>query len=212
MIRAVCLALSLALLPLPAVAHKVVMGVFPSGTQIEGELGFSSGDTAKEGTPIEVFDENGTKLGETVTDADGFFVFTPRTAVTHVFRANLGAGHVGEATMPADEVAALLGTSVVGAAASSVANAAAPETPGAAATIAIAAEPNTAQLTSAPPALGADDIARIVRDEMRPLRKEIAAYKEKNDLQSILGGIGYIVGLFGLGFYVAARHRLRSAT
>ncbi|NIY97843.1 cobalt ABC transporter permease, partial [Salipiger sp. HF18] len=47
-----------------------------------------------------------------------------------------------------------------------------------------------------------------VRDEVRPLRREIAAYREHNDLQSILGGIGYIVGLFGLGFYLAARRKL----
>ena len=51
-------------------------------------------------------------------------------------------------------------------------------------------------------------IAEAVRDELRPLRREIAAYREKNDLQTILGGIGYIVGIFGLGFYVAARRRL----
>ena len=51
-------------------------------------------------------------------------------------------------------------------------------------------------------------IAQAVRDEMRPLRREIAAYREHNDFQTILGGIGYIVGLFGLGFYLAARRRL----
>ena len=40
------------------------------------------------------------------------------------------------------------------------------------------------------------------------LEAEIAAYREHNDFQTILGGIGYIVGLFGLGFYLAARRRL----
>ena len=54
-----------------------------------------------------------------------------------------------------------------------------------------------------------DAIAEAVRNEVRPLRREIAAYKEKNDLQTILGGIGYIAGLFGVGFYVAARRRLK---
>jgi nickel transport protein len=51
-------------------------------------------------------------------------------------------------------------------------------------------------------------ISEAVRAEIRPLRREIAAYREHNDLQSILGGIGYIVGLFGIGFYVAARKKL----
>ena len=43
---------------------------------------------------------------------------------------------------------------------------------------------------------------------MRPLRQEITAYRNHNDLQTILGGIGYIAGLFGLGCYLAARRRL----
>ena len=50
-------------------------------------------------------------------------------------------------------------------------------------------------------------IAEAVRAEIRPLRREIIAYKEKNDLQTILGGIGYIVGLFGLWFFLAARRQ-----
>jgi nickel transport protein len=49
------------------------------------------------------------------------------------------------------------------------------------------------------------ELRAAVRLETKPLRKEIAAYKEKNDLQTILGGIGYIIGLFGIGFYIAAR-------
>ncbi|SNS94605.1 cobalt ABC transporter permease [Antarctobacter heliothermus] len=184
--RFLILILTLCALPLPALAHKVIASVFPSGSAIEGEIGFSNGSMAPD-LPVQVYGPDGALLGETVTDADGFFLFTPTTAVTHIFRADLGAGHVAETTMPADEVAAVLGVK-------------APETP-----------------TTAPPpvatgvALSAADraeIARIVRDEMRPLRREIAAYREKNDLQTILGGLGYILGLFGLAFYIAARRRL----
>jgi nickel transport protein len=51
-----------------------------------------------------------------------------------------------------------------------------------------------------------------VRDELRPLRREITAYKEKNDLQSILGGIGYIFGFFGIAYYIAARRLRDKAT
>ncbi len=224
MIRPALLALALALAPLPAVAHKVVMGVFPSGTQIEGELGFSNGD-APEGQRIEVFDDDGGKLGETVTDADGFFLFTPVEGVTHIFQADMGAGHIAEVTMPAAEVAAIVakgdtatpgagatigwsdGTAPsVPAASAAPADPETPPVPADAATIAYAAPQITvAALTDAE----LDAIARIVRDETRPLRHEIAAYKEKNDLQTILGGLGYIVGLFGVGFYIAARRKLR---
>ena len=182
------LALALCAMPLPARAHKVIASVFPSGSAIEGEIGFSSGDMATD-LPVQVFDPDGTLLGETITDGDGFFLFTPTQAVTHIFRADLGAGHVAETTMPAEDVASILGL-------------AAPE-PDTGPTAPLAAAAGVA-LSDA----DRSEIARIVRDEMRPLRREIAAYREKNDLQTVLGGIGYILGLFGLGFYIAARRRL----
>ncbi|PIE13606.1 MAG: cobalt ABC transporter permease [Rhodobacterales bacterium] len=179
------LLLLLMLFPGPALAHKVIASVFPSGDMIEGEIGFSNGDMAVN-TLVEVFDGAGNKLGETQTDEEGFFVFAPAGPVDHVFRADLGAGHVAEAVMPAAEL------------------------PG------LTAKKGTTDSETRPQgsgeeaglSLGEADIARIVRDEMRPLRREITAYKEKNDLQTILGGIGYIIGLFGIGFYLAARRKL----
>ncbi|MBR9892578.1 cobalt ABC transporter permease [bacterium] len=182
--------------PLPALAHKVIAGVFPSGDAIEGELGFSNGDKAA-GTEVVVTGPDGAELGRTITDEDGFFLFVPTAPVAHTFRADLGAGHVAEVTMPAEEVAGILG-------------AAAPATP--------EAEPPAVPAPAADADAGASiaalaetrrrAIAEAVRNEIRPLRREIAAYREHNDLQTILGGIGYIVGLFGLGFYLAARRRL----
>ncbi|SDI38062.1 hypothetical protein [Aliiruegeria lutimaris] len=216
MIRPAILALSLAIAPLPALAHKLIMGIFPSGNQIEGELGFSSGD-APEGQLIEVFDKAGDKLGETVTDADGFFLFTPSEPVSHRFRADMGAGHVAERVMLAEEVAPIVAKSN-GSAAATISwtdkpvAAAQPETSASAPAVTATTPQVVPQVVVA--ALNQaelDAIAKAVRDETRPLRQEIAAYKEKNDLQTILGGIGYIVGLFGFGFYIAARRKLKDA-
>ena len=58
--------------------------------------------------------------------------------------------------------------------------------------------------------LNSEELAAVVRAEMRPIRREIAALKETRDMQSILGGIGYIIGLFGVGFYLAARRKLKA--
>jgi len=182
LVLAVCCA------PLPALAHKVITGVFASGDAIEGEIGFSNGDMASD-TQVLVIGPDGTELGRIVTDADGFFIYTPTSPVAHTFFADLGAGHVAEITMPAEEVAHIMGVQAI-------------ETP--AATIPKGSA-ETAALFSAEEQ---QIIAKVVRDEMRPLRREIAAYREHNDLQTILGGIGYIVGLFGLGFYLAARRKL----
>jgi len=176
--------------PLPALAHKVIAGVFPSGSSIEGELGFSNGDMAVD-TEVIVYGPDGRELGRTVTDADGFFLFEPTENVAHTFKADLGAGHVADVTMPVAEVAAILGKEAPESAPDQK-----PATTSGAVTVASLSDAER----------GA--IAQAVRDEIRPLRREIAATREHHNLQTILGGIGYIVGLFGLGFYLAARRRL----
>ncbi|OLS50367.1 hypothetical protein BV379_08255 [Rhodovulum sulfidophilum] len=232
--RPVFLTLALVLAPLPALAHKVIAAVYADGALIEGEVGFSNGDMAADAT-VAVSDPEGNPLGETATDADGMFTFRPSVAVAHVFHADLGAGHVAEVTMSAEDVAAILDSPAARAAAEAAAGtgadtgadtggiigagqAEAASDGGNPSTFPLDAASGTAAVgSSAVPltaALGLSDadkaaVAKIVRDEMRPLRREIAAYREKNDLQSILGGIGYIVGIFGLGFYVAARRRMK---
>ncbi|MEG3618215.1 cobalt ABC transporter permease [Magnetovibrio sp. PR-2] len=177
----------------PASAHKVIMAVFESGDVIEGELGFSNGVMSVDQL-IEVFDENQNKLGETKTDEDGFFTFKPTQSVAHIFQADLGAGHIATTSMSAEDVAAVTGIGQ-------------PETD---------APAPTQMAAAAPIATGASvdkaALAKMIRDELRPLRREISAYKEKNDLQTILGGIGYIVGIFGMGMYVAARQKLKEAS
>lgn len=171
-------------------AHKVILAVYQSGDVVEGELGFSNGDMAAD-TRIEVFDEQGNKLGETTTDADGYFIFSPTANVTHVFRAELGSGHIGEAILTAENLPGAVAevTTTVPDAAS------------------VEVTPSIAQ----PAGIDEAALAEMLRNELRPLRREIAAYKEKNDLQTILGGIGYIVGLFGFFMYWSAHRKLKDA-
>lgn len=192
---------------LPAQAHKVIASVFASGTDIEGEIGFSNGDMAANAL-VEIFDGDGARIGETRTDADGFFVFTPDRRVVHVFRANLGAGHVAEVRMELDELPEIAGAGMAAGGAAGAGDA----------TVSTDAAPVSGQVaadaSSGTPMLSQElldrqreDIREMIHREVTPLRRELAAYKEKNDLQTILGGIGYIIGLFGLYFYIAARRR-----
>ncbi len=181
----------------PALAHKVVLSAYAAGDVIEGELGFSNGDMAVD-TVVNVLDTDGNTLGETRTDADGFFVFTPTQAVPHVFKADLGAGHVAAVTLAVDDLPA----SVARGAGTVV------ETSLAAAPGAIPSD-GTVLPVAAPPSVVREMIAEAVRNEVRPLRREIAAYKEQHDLQTVLGGIGYILGVFGLAFFLLARRQRR---
>ena len=180
----------------PASAHKVIASAFAEGSMIEGEIGFSNGDMAVDKI-VEVFAEDGRKLGETKTDDEGFFTFQPNERIVHIFKSNLGAGHVAEYRMEVEELPEGL---AAGEAAAPAATETARET-------AVA----SAVSTGVAPDELKDLIAAAVRREVKPLRREIAAYKEKNNLQTILGGIGYIIGIFGLGAFLAARKRQKQS-
>lgn len=179
---ALILVLGLSLLAKPSLAHKVVISAFAAGAAIEGEVGFSNGEMAHDGV-VTVLDDAGQPLGQAPVDGQGQFRFVPVQAVPHLFRADLGSGHMAEIRLDlADLPVGLAGRP---------------------------AEPVRLSPAPVPSDPRQDQLAEMIRREIKPLRQELAAYKEKNDLQTILGGIGYILGLFGLGFYLAARQRLK---
>lgn len=174
----------LLLIATPATAHKVIAGAYAAGENLEGEVGFSNGAPAI-GVTILITGPEGEALGEVITDEDGFFVFTPTLSVPHYFFGDLGSGHVAKFEIPVNELPRALAGD----------------------TVAPIATP-----TSGPnqPVLNADIaelVAAAVRDEIRPLRRELIASREKATFQSIIGGVGFILGMFGIGFYFAAKKR-----
>lgn len=193
----------------PALAHNVIASVYASGDAIEGEIGFSNGDMAPDAL-VEVFDDDGTKLGETRTGDDGFFTYVPTKKVAHVFRSNLGAGHVAEVRMEVDELPPIDGEEET-----APATAAAPAFIGSSPETAPSADSEAVSATSFDLAAFQEEQRRMITEAVQkqviPLRRDLAAYKEKADFQGVLGGIGYIFGLFGVGFYIAARRKLQKA-
>ena len=185
-----CLALVLSatlLLTSPASwAHKVIFDAFVSGDVIEGELGFSNGEMAVE-QQVQVLTQTGQVLGQAYTDSDGFFVFKPSQQVDHYFVADLGAGHVAKLTVLANELNDNLPAPKVNDGA-----------------MASQSQANTVSTMSS------NDLQKLTA-QVKQMRKELSAYKEKNDLQTLLGGLGYILGLVGLGYYLAARRQLNQA-
>jgi nickel transport protein len=183
-------------------AHKVVAGAYASGDRIEGEIGFSDGEMARN-VLVEVFTEDGKRLGETHTNDEGVFFFTPAQPVVHIFRVDLGAGHVAEVWLAVNE----LPPGLTAKGGSGKVDGGEQKPVASVSTAADARSTDAPALTAAQREL----VAEAVRAEIRPLRREIIAYKEKNDLQAVLGGIGYIVGLFGLWFFLAARRQKASS-
>lgn len=178
-------ALCLSLLSLGVAAHNVVGGVYAIGDQIEGEVGFSNGDMAAPGTVVNVTDGQGNELASLETDDEGGFIYTATQRIDHLFYANLSSGHILELTLPADELPdslAAVGSVEV--------------------TVDKVAVPSVSTTSIATDRQGLEQmIERAVAKQVVPLRKEIAAYKEKSSLQDIMGGIGYIFGLCGLGIW-----------
>jgi cobalt/nickel transport protein len=54
-----------------------------------------------------------------------------------------------------------------------------------------------------------DAVGKAIRDQLRPIRTDLAMYRAETSYPVTLGGIGFIVGLSGLGFYLYARQRAR---
>ena len=49
-----------------------------------------------------------------------------------------------------------------------------------------------------------------LRDEVLRLRAEVAQLRSERRTRDVLGGLGMLAGLFGIGYYVAARRARRS--
>ncbi len=184
------LALVLALMATPAMAHNIVGGVYAIGNIIEGEVGFSDGEMGQAGVPVVVSDASGNKLGEVLLEEDGLFSFEASHRIDHHFSIDLGSGHVLNRTLPADELPDNL-----------------PGENGQVAAIGskMSAENSAVSMKGSDSAALQQMIERAVSKQIKPLRKELQAYKEKADLQDILGGVGYIFGLCGVGIWIRQR-------
>ena len=192
--RELVTALLLALAAPAALAHNVVLSAWSTGDVIEGEVGLSSGDLAAPGTVVRVLGPAGEELGTTTVDADGLFRFEPSAAVPHRFVADLGQGHVAAATLGVDELPVALA-----AAADAAPGTARAATPAATAATATAEAIDAAALETL--------VAAAVQRELAPLKRQLAAREREADLQAVIGGIGYICGIFGVLFFVYARRR-----
>lgn len=187
-----------------AAAHNVVSGVYADGMNIEGEIGFSSGLMAESGVMVEVFNEVGEKLGETQLDDNGQFMYTAKTVQKHIFKANLSAGHIAEVVMEADELSDAGSASAVESVAMETSTGVAPAKGAVAAT-------NGIVVSNAGTAISVDELQSLIRSavaqQVRPLQKELSAYKEKVMLRDITGGLGFIFGLFGVAAWAASRRK-----
>lgn len=175
-----------------AFAHKFIMSTWVEGDRVYLEAAFSDGSSAQHAR-IEVFDNgSGEKLLDGETDVSGGFSFKiPKKAELRV-HCDAGMGHQSEEIVPLEDVAGGFA-----------------EEDGAPA--AAESKPEAAQAANAPaPAAAGISKAELkkiveaaVEKKLRPIVRKLAT-EGKNEgpcMQDILGGVGYIIGLMGLGTY-----------
>ena len=181
-------------------AHNVVGSVFVDGDRLEGAFGFSNGDLAPAGVPVQLLAPDGSLVAEAVTDEQGGVVFQVREALAYQLVADLGQGHVSTVDVVADDIALPQAVSET----SSEPTAALAATP-----VAAAAPLSTenAYVLIDPAALDAA-VSRAVAAQVKPLRRELVAMQSATRWSDILGGLGVILGVCGAAaLWLARRER-----
>jgi len=192
-----------------ASAHNVVSGVYADGMMIEGEIGFSNGDMAQVGSPVKVYGSEGELIAELTLAEGGVFSYQARTATKHIFKSNLSAGHIAEMVIEANELTPVKPLSIsdkpllIERSMDSLK----PQT----SDDKVENTPLQSGGSSLSSSITAEQLESIVRSavaqQIRPLQKELQAYKEKVMFRDITGGLGFIFGLFGVAAWMASKRK-----
>lgn len=189
-----------------ALAHKFIVTAWAEEGSVFLEAGFSNGDMAH-GADIIVFDDADTRLLTAKTDDQGAASFKIPKKTELKIIVNAGMGHQDEATVSLDEIEEAFAVDAAPAAETATAG-----------TETVSSKPQAAAYAqpAAIAGVSAEEIQRIVDKsldkKLKPLMRKLS---EKNDsgpsFNDIIGGIGYILGLVGLGTYFNYRRKKQGA-
>ncbi|OLQ90447.1 hypothetical protein BIY22_05495 [Vibrio panuliri] len=162
-------------------AHKFRLSVYVEGNLVEGEVYYVGGGSPPgAGAGIELI-KQGVVVQSAIADEEGLFSFGEIAPDTYTVRADGGQGHVALYELEATEFL--------------------PQE-------AIADNEPSQQESSPSNSLTQQELQKAIAQAIRPLREQIDRYEAKTRLHDILGGIGYIFGLFGVLVMVRNRKLL----
>ena len=178
----------------PAIAHKVTIFAWVEGDTVHTQSKFSGGRKAKQAT-VEVYDAEGNKLLEGKTDENGEFSFKlPKKAELKVVLL-AGAGHRGEWSIPLEEIE---GGEVN------------PDSRFQSQASQTEKEPSHQELPSISPADIQEAVEKALDKKLKPILNQLTESRQKEtetEVTDIIGGIGYILGLVGIGAYFNYRKK-----
>lgn len=160
-----------------ALAHNLRVSVYVEGDNLEGEAYFvGGGNPMATGATVDLMLDNKV-ISTSKTDDDGFFTFASQQANDYLVKVNAGQGHVASYQVSRDEFPAQTSKPTN--------NISQKESPVSDSNI------ESIRLTEA-------ELQTAIAKAIRPLREQLERYEAKTRLHDILGGIGYVFGLFGL--------------
>jgi nickel transport protein len=177
-------------------AHKVNMFAYSDGPNVFIEGYFSDGNKAQNST-VTVYAPDGKQLLQGTTDDKGQFSFPIPEKTDLRIVLNAGMGHRTEYVIKASELSA-----------DSIKSTSQNED------VSNASVENMSQSTSGSSSTSVDTfsndelskiVERAVGQAIKPLMREVSEMKEERGFTSIIGGIGFIFGILGIGFYLKAR-------
>jgi nickel transport protein len=177
--------------PEMCLAHKVSVFAWVESDTVYTLSKFSGGKKVKKGR-IGVYDPEGKKLLDGLTDDQGEFAFkVPQTTALRV-ELTAGAGHKGHWLVPLEEI--------VGTPEPNSGRKAEKASPGKPAEKDRITGSDDARLQAA--------IEKALDKKLKPVMKLLAESKQAGpSLTEILGGIGYIIGLVGIAAYFKSRQK-----
>jgi len=177
-------------------AHKVNMFAYSDGPNVFIEGYFSDGHKAQNST-VTVYDPDGNQLLQGTTDTKGQFSFPiPKKKDLRIV-LNAGMGHRTEYVVKASELSA-----------DSIKSTSQNEVISNSSEMVMSQSTNESSSTIAD-SFSNDELSKIIErsvgQAIKPLMREVSEMKEERGFASIIGGIGFIFGILGVGFYLKAR-------
>ena len=175
--------------PSAAHAHRVNVFAYVEGNQVKVEAYFNDGAKAK-GSGLKVYDAGGKLLVEGKTDAKGEYAFgLPATEGDLLIVVEAGDEHRGDYTLKAEEFEGVAGSEDAE----------------------IAEVEGEAKGSGEVPG---DIEKRLARIEvtLRNVQRELAHLRRPRagvSLESVMAGLGFIIGLTGVAMYFMARNAAR---
>jgi nickel transport protein len=185
-----------------AYAHKVHVFATAEGSTISG-CAYSSGGGPLKNTALQIRGPGGGRIGETRTDENGNFTFLARRRCDHELVVETVDGHRASFTVKADDLPVFAVSGGEGPLELEAGEAAALEEgsvpPHAGHSEGIREDCLSANIEKA--------AAGSASRQIRSLRRQLRQAEEKVRMRDVIGGIGYLVGITGIVFYILGRRK-----